>query len=1417
MPQTLKPNLLLILDNSFSMYDPAYYSTTSYNSNPLTGIYPGYDNSYDDAITYYGYYTSTQLYEAANGTTYTNDGNCSYFTTYAGTLPDAACTYINTSYLCLTYNAGGTDVTTFRASGNFLNWLSISKMDVQKLVLTGGKYDSSYQKLIGETRGWNAMRYLKETNQGSNFVTFGVRGPGNGKYPDFGSSDGGTTRIDIFQKDATFGSTDCMKAVDYWLNGGSFGQAKQAILDCFNDPTNGADKTRPIFNHVTQSCWGCSSPACLFSDMGNGDATRMAGDCEAYYGSIIPINIPPTYANANTLASICAISPNGSGTTTHYVGDCYSGGTCVVGANPVPSACKDCVNQGIVNYCNGMLYNNVVDPTGIDLIGGSTTRSSSMPSFFMNGGVLTQLGNPVKTYQSRLDKSSAPTGLIHDFYNLIKFGVMVFNTEGSATECVAGATASQIACPSGTNYDGGKIVSYIEPSDDQATLNAAKQPLIDSINAIRASTWTPYSESFYNAIGYFASNTAMRLNTADFNTTNPPVNYTCRQNNILIVTDGVSTADRNATVTTLVNPASSPDGDNDSDNTCLSYSGSKYLDDMSWLAKHKKITNLTQTPVKAADTITTYTVFTGEDNGATDECSPVVLLQNTATNGGGTYQDASNAAALQNALRSAFLAISAKAASGTAASVLGEKSREGANILQAVFYPNKLFNITSPSSTITRSWLGYLNNFWFYEDATANIGNIREDTVNDSILNLTSDNIVSFDFVNDQLVVHSWSDTDGDGDGDVTLADKTLDDVKLIWEAGKVLFKRVPATRKIFVNDSSTTYPKTTAGSTCSGGNFVTFTTANKGCFSSYLGGDLNSDSVVDAADAAQADRLIDYVIGTDYSEYRTRTLPLTNPVDPAVTGTWKMGDIIHSTPQIVKYDNLYSDYSVAYVGANDGMLHAFKIGKLSSTGLSGTQKAQLTVGTKDAIVMGEELWSFIPQNALPYLRFYADPNYCHSYMVDLSPYLYQYGSKRIIIGGMRLGGGCGGTSTVNPPSDTCADPTLASCVGMSSYFALDVKDPNNPKLLWEFTDPALKFSYSGPALVNYQNTRFVIFLSGPNGYDGSANQNLKVFVLKLKQADDTIDTVYTKDLGASYANSFGGRLFTKGLDMNEDGNTDFVFFGYSKYLSTSGGYPQWGGGVVKLYINGADPTLWVYDKNYVAFTDPDGFPITAKVATDKCFDKYYLYFTSGRYFSSTEMYNTSAGPTTLKSDIVAGVPLMCNYLNSCNPTSITVGATGTTSVSSATTVCTNLSTSSYANAAWYRSLDPIQSPYYMERGVTDPVTTGANYVMFVTAKPSDDICSFSGSSRVWGFNCATGGAVTNTTCSGKTVNTTNIQGTLLLQLSTAAINQVNLQTAFASSPGLLSTPPSAGMPPPNPPPITKTGTGSRIIHWLER
>ena len=84
--------------------------------------------------------------------------------------------------------------------------------------------------------------------------------------------------------------------------------------------------------------------------------------------------------------------------------------------------------------------------------------------------------------------------------------------------------------------------------------------LIQSIDNIVASSWTPFAESFYNAMGYYARSndysvaipTSRDFNfttpagvSASYNTSENPSQKPCQKNNILIVTDGMSTADQN--------------------------------------------------------------------------------------------------------------------------------------------------------------------------------------------------------------------------------------------------------------------------------------------------------------------------------------------------------------------------------------------------------------------------------------------------------------------------------------------------------------------------------------------------------------------------------------------------------------------------------------------------------------------------------------------------------------------------------------------------------------------------------------------------------------------------------------------------------------------------------------------------------
>ena len=132
-------------------------------------------------------------------------------------------------------------------------------------------------------------------------------------------------------------------------------------------------------------------------------------------------------------------------------------------------------------------------------------------------------------------------------------------------------------------------------------------------------------------------------------------------------------------------------------------------------------------------------------------------------------------------------------------------------------------------------------------------------------------------------------------------------------------------------------------------------------------------------------------------------------------------------------YTTCQKKQSVVFVGANDGMLHAFQTGVISTAGLNPSkfQVAELTgIPTSS---MGQELWGFIPTNSLPYLRCLASPSGCHLYYNDLSPYIttmnlnQQYCSnapsqsctqnsdcgsgscmtkaRTVLIGGMRLGG----------------------------------------------------------------------------------------------------------------------------------------------------------------------------------------------------------------------------------------------------------------------------------------------------------------------------------------------------------------------------------------------------------------------------
>ena len=351
-----------------------------------------------------------------------------------------------------------------------------------------------------------------------------------------------------------------------------------------------------------------------------------------------------------------------------------------------------------------------------------------------------------------------------------------------------------------------------------------------------------------------------------------------------------------------------------------------------------------------------------------------------------------------------------------------------------------------------------------------------------------------------------------------------------------------------------------------------------------------------------------------------------------------------------------YKNRGMIFAGANDGMLHAIKLGtlELKWAGQSATEKAKLS-GTN----LGQEMWAFIPKNALPYLTYDTDSGYCHVYTVDLTPYVFDASIGRpagcsetdvadciksastwrtIVIGGMRYGGACrkqgvacnSGSDCVNTPIVDPADATKG--LGYSSYFALDVTDQNNPQLLWEFSDPALGFSTSGPTVVrinaknpdgtsdnNKNGHWFVVFGSGPTGpidtsaqqFLGRSDQPLKIFVLNLP------DGSLAATIPTGIPTAFAGSVYNATLDADLNYQDDVMYVPYVKKCTATTSIctvDTWtDGGVGRITTKeDVNPANWVWSK----VIDGVG-PLTSSVVKlqNNATHMLWLFFGTGRYF----------------------------------------------------------------------------------------------------------------------------------------------------------------------------------------------------------
>ncbi len=1197
------------------------------------------------------------------------------------------------------------------------------------------------------------------------------------------------------------------------------------------------------------------------------DTNGNDGTLFGYCGSDSPLR--SAYSTAENATNSYLYCPNKQGTNDSWPG--YSG------TNGVTTNLIN--NNGCTQYS--------FQPTDSDWALGFYNWGQEMPWYYVG---------PTWFSQSNV---GSPQGYLH-----VPVGPVntCFNSSG-ATNNQACTTVS--SCPASYNsscssnvlnilnpsYDAGNSDNYMSCS--QTGSNANKCPyIINSGN-------TPTAGTLNSALTYFQG-----TYTNGGTKYASPITSLCQKNYIIFVTDGLPS--------TLMNGNSAQ---------TISQLMTEVTTQLNGL-----LSNVSLTIGGTAKTfpVESYVLGLGLTPDAKTNLDAMAVAGGTATPTGHAYY-ADNPDELTAALQAIMINLQGRVAAGSAVSILSEgQTLNGSNVLQGVFYPDKNFGTT------VIDWPGYLYNYWYY--TSPQYTNIREDTVHDYILELNEDYGLTFVF--DQqtgLTVERQSDPNGTGNPSSFVDTVGLDSLTPVWESGKMLWQAPANATTSPVNAGRKIY---TPGS--SGTGLVSFDSLNTTLTTSastLLGAPSSFNSCLQgSSNTVTLQNLINYVRGVDFPNCRSRTVGLCSNGTPCNSNSdcssgsctknvWKLGDIVYSTPSVQdNYQYCYSGNaftstacfqdsdcaslgnsatcqkkeSVVFVGANDGMLHAFKTGVLTTAGLNPpNQVEELTgIATSD---MGNELWAFIPQNSLPYLRCLAvpPPSSCHLYYNDLSPFITTMVSngvsRTVLIGGMRLGGGaiadgnfclnssgvsngqtctqktncttspynssCANAYYLNAPSDTCpqvwssntsslcSNPntcyspspgTLTNCTGLSSYYALDITDVEHPILLWEFSHPFLGYSYSGPAIIHkWSNSAnksgdqyYVMFLSGPtNPADGSSVQDAQAFVLTLNGSLG-ISSVYYKDLGIK--NGFGGRLFTYGLDVDGDGYTDYVLFGYAG--SPNGSTTGWQGGIGKIYtsvvttsngqsaINYASsllPQNWNYDT--ASYSNIATLPITSKVESEQCFGTPYLYAGTGRYFFAQDNYS-GAG-----SNYIMGIPFTCDQYNN-NCTAVTSLQNSSTSVAG---ICSSVQQSNFSHAGWQYTLNSASGSFLQERQITDATVSNTNTIYFTTTDPTSDPCSYGGQTRVWGLNCATGAALADTSCSGHSV--TDTSGTLYLQTSTGAIYQINASSftnvnnnnSNSASTGDRTTQWFVGIPPENAPPLAPSSSSppktGALIQWIEK
>jgi type IV pilus assembly protein PilY1 len=520
---------------------------------------------------------------------------------------------------------------------------------------------------------------------------------------------------------------------------------------------------------------------------------------------------------------------------------------------------------------------------------------------------------------------------------------------------------------------------------------------------------------------------------------------------------------------------------------------------------------------------------------------------------------------------------------------------------------------------------------------------------------------------------------------------------KELWSAATVLDTRTTA-RKILFRQGNALAPFTYANLVAAGlqtpfDNRCTTTPALTQC----------KGLTANALAKVTGDNLVRYLAG-DSTLYLSNTLP-----DDQIFRTRKslLGDVVNASPVYVgkppfKYaDAGYAAFAAAkanrtkvvYVAANDGMLHAFRVDTAANGG-------------------GEELWAFVPTAVMPEMWRLADSDYGsnHRYFVDAAPVAADIFDgtqwRTILVGGLGAGG--------------------------RSYYALDVTDPLNPAILWEFTDAHLGLTYGNPVVTKNMAGNWIVgFTSGLNNNVGGGDGNGRLYVIDAMTSTliTTLATLDANNLPVGSVSTPNNLSRINGWTVSPANNTAMRFYGGDML-----------GNMWRFDFDGRTPPPGKEAILLGTAQSPTGAvqPITAEPVladyTAKNGTTYAIVsFGTGRMLGLSDVIDTTVQTVYTIKDSLDFLGL--GLLRSANA-NLVQQTLGTDRL-----ITTPIGIDWSLNNGWY--VDLAQSKG--ERITTPGISIGNGTLSYASMVPSGDACSPSGTSWLYHFNIGDGTVISAT------------------------------------------------------------------------